>query len=98
VKGGFARPVNRLPAPDWTDSPTGARVRMENRTKRYFIRTKETRAFVNAFADLVTEQDRHTGFSTGYNYYDVRYTTHTIGGLSENGFTCAAIINKHLGP
>ena len=39
-----------------------------------------------------------TDFSAGYAYCEVRYTTHAIGGLSENDFICAAKINDLLEP
>ena len=52
-----------------------------------------TIAFINAMADMAEEQDHHPDFCAGYSYCEVRYTTHAIGGLSENDFICAAKIN-----
>jgi len=54
----------------------------------------ETMAFINAMAEIANTQDHHPDFSAGYNYCEVNYTTHAIGGLSENDFICAAKINK----
>lgn len=55
-----------------------------------------TIAFINAMAYMSEQQGHHPDFSAGYNYCEVRYTTHAIGGLSENDFICAAKINDLL--
>ena len=55
-----------------------------------------TMAFINAMADMAEQQGHHPDFCAGYNYCEVRYTTHAIGGLSENDFICAARINELL--
>ena len=57
-----------------------------------------TMSFVNAMADLAEQQGHHPDFSAGYGYCKVLYTTHAIGGLSENDFICAAKINELLEP
>ena len=53
----------------------------------------QTMAFINAMAWIANTEDHHPDFSAGYNYCDVTYTTHALGGLSENDFICAAKIN-----
>jgi len=58
----------------------------------------ETISFINAMAYMAEQQGHHPDFSAGYNYCEVRYTTHAIGGLSENDFICAAKINDLLEP
>ncbi len=50
----------------------------------------QTMDFINAMASIANAQDHHPDFSAGYNYCLVNYTTHAIGGLSENDFICAA--------
>ncbi len=57
-----------------------------------------TMSFINAMAYMSERQDHHPDFSAGYNYCEVRYTTHAIGGLSENDYICAAKINELLEP
>ena len=52
-----------------------------------------TISFINAMAYMSEQQGHHPDFSAGYNYCEVSYTTHAIGGLSENDFICAAKIN-----
>lgn len=58
----------------------------------------ETISFINAMAYMSEQQGHHPDFSAGYNYCEVSFTTHAIGGLSENDFICAARINDLLGP
>ncbi len=55
-----------------------------------------TMAFINAMAEMAEQQGHHPDFSAGYNYCEVHYTTHAIGGLSVNDFICAAKINQLL--
>lgn len=53
----------------------------------------QTMAFVNAVAWLAHREDHHPDLSVGYKQCRVEYTTHAIGGLSENDFICAAKID-----
>ena len=50
----------------------------------------ETMAFVNASAYVSHREDHHPDLLVGYKTCAVIYTTHAIGGLSENDFICAA--------
>jgi 4a-hydroxytetrahydrobiopterin dehydratase len=52
----------------------------------------ETIAFVNALAWVVHGEDHHPEMSLGYNRCRVEFSTHSIGGISENDFICAAKI------
>ena len=53
----------------------------------------DTMAFVNATAWVSHREDHHPDLAVGYNRCTVTYTTHAIGGLSENDFICAAKID-----
>ncbi|MCL4470645.1 MAG: 4a-hydroxytetrahydrobiopterin dehydratase [Sulfuricella sp.] len=53
----------------------------------------ETMAFVNASAWISHREDHHPDLAVSYNQCLVRYSTHAIGGLSENDFICAAKID-----
>jgi 4a-hydroxytetrahydrobiopterin dehydratase len=53
----------------------------------------ETMAFVNATAWISHREDHHPDLEVGYCQCRVRYSTHAIGGLSENDFICAAKID-----
>jgi 4a-hydroxytetrahydrobiopterin dehydratase len=54
----------------------------------------ETMAFVNAVAWISHKEDHHPDMEVGYNKCKVTYSTHSVGGLSENDFICAAKIEK----
>ena len=49
-----------------------------------------TMAYVNALAYVAHAEDHHPDLGVHYNRVVVRYSTHDVGGLSENDFTCAA--------
>ena len=54
----------------------------------------ETMAFVNATAWVSHREDHHPDLEVGYRQCCVRYSTHAIGGLSENDFICAAKVDS----
>jgi 4a-hydroxytetrahydrobiopterin dehydratase len=49
-------------------------------------------AFVNAVAWIAHSEDHHPEMSVSYNCCTIRYSTHSIGGISDNDFVCAAKI------
>src|SRR3954454_24859408 len=55
-----------------------------------FTNYYQTIAFVNALAWISHREDHHPDLSVGYNKCRVEYSTHAVGGLSENDFICAA--------
>lgn len=57
-----------------------------------FSNFHETMAFVNATAWISHREDHHPDLAVGYSQCRVSYSTHAIGGLSENDFICAAKI------
>lgn len=48
----------------------------------------------NLAAYLGDHEGHHPDISFGWGYCEVRFTTHAIGGLSENDFICAARFDK----
>lgn len=59
--------------------------------KRYeFKNYYQTMAFVNALAWVSHRQDHHPDLEVCWGHCVVRYSSHAIGGLSENDFICAA--------
>jgi 4a-hydroxytetrahydrobiopterin dehydratase len=56
----------------------------------------QTMAFVNAVAWVAHRENHHPDLEVGYNTCRVSYTTHAIGGLSENDFICAAKVEALL--
>jgi len=67
----------------------GGRIAKTYSFKNYY----ETMAFVNATAWISHREDHHPDMTVGYNKCRVEYTTHAIGGLSENDFICAAKVD-----
>ena len=51
-------------------------------------------AFVNALAWIAHQTDHHPDLQVGYNRCNVTFSTHSIGGLSDNDFICAARLNS----
>ena len=49
-----------------------------------------TMAFVNALAFIAHREDHHPDLEVGYNRCVVHFSTHDVGGLSENDLICAA--------
>jgi 4a-hydroxytetrahydrobiopterin dehydratase len=74
----------------WTLDENATSVRREF-TFRDFYRTM---SFVNALAHVANIEDHHPDLEVGYSVCRVRYSTHAIGGLSENDFICAAKIDQ----
>jgi len=50
-------------------------------------------SFVNAVAHISNVEDHHPDIECGWGYCRIRYQTHSIGGLHENDFICAAKID-----
>lgn len=71
---------------------TGSEIAKLYRFKNYY----ETMAFVNAIAWVSHREDHHPDLEVSYNQCRVRYSTHAIGGLSENDFICAAKVDQLL--
>lgn len=72
--------------PDWRLVEDGAALLRELKFKDFY----RTMSFVNALAHVANVEDHHPDLEVGYNYCHVRFSTHEIGGLSENDFICAA--------
>ena len=74
--------------PGWTLASDGKRL-----VKAYeFTNFHETIEFVNALAWVVHKEDHHPDLEVSYKRCKVSFWTHTVGGLSENDFICAAKI------
>lgn len=54
----------------------------------------QTMAFVNAVAWIAHQENHHPDMEVGYNKLTIRYSTHSVGGLSENDFICAAKVER----
>ena len=74
---------------DWELNDSAKEISRSFKFKNYY----ETMAFVNALAWIAHREDHHPDLLVGYNKVQVRFSTHSIGGLSENDFICAAKID-----
>ena len=57
----------------------------------------QTMAFVNAVAWISHREDHHPEMVVGYNTCTLRYSTHTIDGISMNDFICSAKVDHLVG-
>ncbi len=76
---------------DWTLAADGESI------ERTFVFSgyPRTIAFVNAIAWIAEKEGHHPDLTVSYSKVGVLYSTHSIGGLSENDFICAVKID-HL--
>ena len=74
---------------DWTLSADNQVISRVFKFSNYY----ETIAFVNALAWVAHREDHHPDLEVGYNRCTVNYSTHSVGGLSENDFICALRID-----
>jgi len=70
----------------WTADQNGERISRDFTFKNFY----ETVAFVNALAWIANREDHHPDLEVSYKHCVVHFSTHAIGGLSENDFICAA--------
>jgi 4a-hydroxytetrahydrobiopterin dehydratase len=55
-----------------------------------------TMAFVNAVAWIAHREDHHPDIAFSYNRATLRFSTHSVGGISLNDFICAAKVDALL--
>lgn len=90
-----ARIATLLPQiPGWQLDQDGRAI-----NRRYeFASFSKTMAFVNLLAWIANRQGHHPDFTVSFYHCDVHFTTHAIGGLSENDFICAARLDDQVEP
>ncbi len=74
----------------WQVNKAHTEIFKEFNFKNYY----QVMAFVNAVAFIAHQEKHHPDMSVHYNKVIVRYSTHAIGGLSENDFICAAKVDS----
>jgi len=77
-------------ADQWKLIEDGKAIKREFKFRDFF----RTMSFVNALAHIANIEDHHPDLEVGYNYCRVRYSTHAVGGLSDNDIICAAKIDR----
>lgn len=75
---------------EWRISPDGKELQRDYAFKDFY----RTMSFVNALAHIANAEDHHPDLAIGYGYCRVRYSTHAVGGLTENDFICALGLDR----
>ena len=78
---------------DWKLLEQGKKLQASFSFTNYY----RTTAFVNAVAWIAHSEDHHPDITFGYNSCTILYWTHSINGLSENDFMCAATVDALMG-
>ena len=85
-----ARELLRALHDDWEISDDGLEI-----VRRFdFPAYSRTLGFANAVAWIAITEGHHPVLTVSYGSCRVSYTTHAIGGLSDNDFICAAKIDR----
>lgn len=97
---GGIRPIERDKAEtllkdldQWQLNDDATEIRRDFSFKNFY----KTMAFVNAVAWVANQEGHHPDMEVGYDYCNIRFTTHAIDGLSKNDFICAAKTDKLIG-
>jgi 4a-hydroxytetrahydrobiopterin dehydratase len=80
--------------PGWRMSDAGDEISRDFTFPDYH----QVMAFVNAVAWISHQEDHHPDLGVHYDHCLVRYSTHSIKGLSENDFICAAKVTRLVEP
>ena len=75
---------------DWKINPEKTEIHKTFTFKNYY----HVMAFVNAAAFIAHQEKHHPDLEVQYNKVVIRYSSHAIGGLSENDFICAAKVDQ----
>ncbi|WP_428034237.1 4a-hydroxytetrahydrobiopterin dehydratase [Amphritea sp.] len=89
LSGIDAQPLLAELSAGWVLDGAAKEIRQEFRFKNFY----HTMAFVNALAWIAHQENHHPELEVGYDRCLVRYSTHSIAGLSVNDFICAAKID-----
>ena len=76
----------------WTMSTGAKEIRKTFPFENYY----QAIAFVKAVAWIAHREDHHPDMTAGYNKVTIVYATHSVSGLSENDFICAARVDALL--
>jgi 4a-hydroxytetrahydrobiopterin dehydratase len=87
--------AERIPlVPNWELVDDGKTIRFSRRTRNFV----DAVDLVNKVADLAEEQQHHPDIRIhGYRNLELDFSTHSIGGLTDNDFIMAAKVNQLLG-
>lgn len=77
---------------DWSLNDDATEIRRDFSFKGFY----RTMGFVNAVAWIANMENHHPDLEVGWGHCLVRFSTHSISGLSENDFICAAKVDALL--
>jgi 4a-hydroxytetrahydrobiopterin dehydratase len=86
----LARDLQKQLHKDWRLSDDAKSLKRSFKFKDFY----RTMSFVNALAHIANVEDHHPDLEVGYAFCRITYSTHAIGGLSDNDFICAAKIDR----
>lgn len=71
----------------------------ENELTRQFSFSNfhQTIDFVNSVAEIAHQQDHHPEMQVSYRHCQVTFSTHSVGGITDNDFICAARVDAVIG-
>ena len=80
---------NRKLTPEWQFCAT------ENELSQtfHFDNYQQTMSFVNKVSEVAHQQNHHPEMVITYNRCKVTFCTHSVNGITENDFICAALID-----
>ena len=82
-------------APGWQLGGNLAAGEAESISRQFkFKNYKSALEFVNKVSEIAESEGHHPDLKFGWGYVDIKSSTHTIKGLSENDFILAAKINQ----
>ena len=87
-----AKQIAQAIDPAWSIADDATHIVREFKFSNY----AKTISFVNAVAWLAEAEDHHPDLVVKYGSCRVEYSTHSIGGLSENDFICAKKIDNMI--
>ena len=87
-----AKQISQAIDPAWNISDDAAYIVREFKFSNY----AKTISFVNAVAWIAEAEDHHPDLVVKYGSCRVKYSTHSIGGLSANDFICAKKIDNMI--
>ena len=75
---------------DWRIADDSKSLRRSMKFRDFY----RTMSFVNALAHIANTEDHHPDVEFGYDHCRITFATHSIDGLSENDFICAAKVDR----
>jgi 4a-hydroxytetrahydrobiopterin dehydratase len=90
-----ASPITPAQIAQWIQQTPGWQINAGVLSREFHFKNFfQTMGFVNAIAWIAHVEDHHPDLAVSYNRCVVSFSTHSVGGLSENDFICAAKVDQ----